>query len=54
MAPVLMTRTMATPWNGRVPVHLMNLSFSTTKVSEGTTVGTMQEAGEADIEVIRI
>ena len=50
--PVLVARTVATPQNGCIPVRLLNLSSTSTKVSKGTTVGIMQAANEADIEVI--
>ena len=50
--PVLVARAVATPRNGCIPVRLLNLSSTSTKVSKGTTVGIIQAANEADIEVI--
>lgn len=52
--PMLMARTVATPFNGCVPVCLLNLSPITVEVSKGTMVGTMQAANEADFEVSNI
>lgn len=50
--PVLVAQAVATPRNGCIPVRLLNLSSTSTKVSKGTTVGIIQAANEADIEVI--
>eukprot|EP00731_Ephydatia_muelleri_P007128 Em0003g1376a len=45
-----MRMNVATPWNGSVPVCLMNLNSTTTKVCRRTTVGIMQATDEADLK----